>query len=87
MESVLPTIIETHIQNKKRTDTVRFFMFGFVSIFVKSAVVVEETDWIVVVVVDTIAVYVSNLIVALVVQSAVFGVAPVTTAVCVVDSV
>lgn len=62
-------------------------MFGFVSIFVKSAVVVEEADWIVVVVVDTIAVYVSNLIVVLVVQSAVFGVAPVTNTVLVVDSV
>lgn len=62
-------------------------MFEFVSIFVESAVVVEEADWIVVVVVDTIAVYVSNLIVALVVQSAVFGVAPVTNTVLVVDSV
>lgn len=87
MESVLPTIIATHTKIKKRTDRVRFFMFGFVSIFVESAVVVEEADWIVVVVVDTIAVYVSDLIVALVVQSAVFGVAPVTNTVCVVDSV
>ena len=39
-------------------------MFGFVSILVESAVVVEEANGIVVVVVDAIAVYVSDLMVA-----------------------
>lgn len=87
MESVLPTITATHIQKQKTHRYGAFFMFGFVSIFVESAVVVEEANGIVVVVVDAIAVYVSNLIVALVVQSAVFGVAPVTNTVLVVDSV
>ena len=83
----MPTITATHIQNKKTHRYGAFFMFGFVSIFVESAVVVEEANGIVVVVVDAIAVYVANLIVALVVQSAVFGVAPVTNTVLVVDSV
>lgn len=87
MESVLPTITATHIQKQKTHRYGAFFMFGFVSIFVESAVVVKVADGIVVVGVDAVAVYVSDLIVALVVQSAVFGVAPVTIAVCVVYSV
>lgn len=66
MESVLTTIIAT--QNPKTKNApirVRFFMFGFVSIFVESAVVVKVADGVVIVVIDfVVGVYVSDLIVA-----------------------
>lgn len=65
MESVLPTITATHIQKQKTHRYGAFFMFGFVSIFVKSAVVVKPTDGVVIVVIDfVVGVYVSDLMVA-----------------------